>query len=189
MPSSVSLPAPLNRCICYKKRVAPTPARSSWPDTFRPPVEGPLNRHARACRGHQLWQAIATDAHDGNRLHRGGPGSGLCSVDIRPAGTVSMQCPCIPYAVRRMCAADPENVPERGPKPFWKGRQPDAAQHALEQLAERLHWKLEHLDPRGEPDWPDLTDHRRDIFRTAVASLLDEYRLVDIALGRRISPR
>ena len=54
---------------------------------------------------------------------------------------------------------------------------------AIETLAERLHWKLEHVDSTGAPAWPDLTDHQRDIFRTAVASLLDEPQLVYMALA------
>jgi hypothetical protein len=60
----------------------------------------------------------------------------------------------------------------------------DAARRAIDQLAARLHWKLEHLDPTGASDWSDLSDHQRDIFRIAVASLLDECQLVDTAMGR-----
>lgn len=53
---------------------------------------------------------------------------------------------------------------------------------AIERLAERLHWKFEHLDPTGEPLWSDRDDGVREIYRIAIRSLLVERDSVLIAL-------
>ena len=55
---------------------------------------------------------------------------------------------------------------------------------AIDRLAQRLYWKMEHLDPSEEPDWEKLNDWDKDNYRLCVeAVVLDERDLVLCALG------
>ena len=42
----------------------------------------------------------------------------------------------------------------------------------VEVLAERLRWKMEHLDPSDERPWKELTDTEKEFFRICVRELL-----------------
>lgn len=44
----------------------------------------------------------------------------------------------------------------------------------VEHLAERLHWKMEHLDPTDRPLWGALTEREKDFYRICVRTLLKE---------------
>jgi hypothetical protein len=58
-----------------------------------------------------------------------------------------------------------------------------STEQAIERLAIRLFWKMEHLDPTEDSEWDGLTDHQKDFYRTCVRSLLCEPRSLLIALG------
>jgi hypothetical protein len=53
---------------------------------------------------------------------------------------------------------------------------------AIEHLAKRLHWKMEHLDPTEDPDWDLLTERQRDFYRLCIKSLLAERSAIEEAL-------
>ena len=55
-------------------------------------------------------------------------------------------------------------------------------EEALELLARRLHWKMEHLDPTEDADWEELTDHQKNFYRASVRALLCDRHLLLIAL-------
>ena len=50
-------------------------------------------------------------------------------------------------------------------------------------LAERLHFKMEHLDPSEDDDWLGMSDDRRMYYRLLVEAVLDEPEVVRHALG------
>lgn len=54
---------------------------------------------------------------------------------------------------------------------------------AVDLLAERLHWKLEHLDPTDGAVWADLSPHEQEVFKTCVWALLAERTAIFQALG------
>ncbi len=55
---------------------------------------------------------------------------------------------------------------------------------AIEALAERLHWKQDHLDPAPElRGWSDLDESEREFYRLSVRALLDERDLMLTALA------
>lgn len=55
---------------------------------------------------------------------------------------------------------------------------------AIERLAEKLYDKLEHLDPTPDaPDWYDMTDDGRDLYRVVIKSLLCDRAAIMAALG------
>jgi len=55
---------------------------------------------------------------------------------------------------------------------------------ALELLAQRLHWKMELLDPTNDPpEWELLSEHQREFYRACTTALFQERRLARIALG------
>ena len=56
---------------------------------------------------------------------------------------------------------------------------------AIIELAKTLHWKSEHLDPTEDPEWDDMTDRQREFWRLCVRALLDEERLLRVALDAR----
>jgi hypothetical protein len=56
------------------------------------------------------------------------------------------------------------------------------ARQAIEELARVLHSKMEHLDPTDDPSWPDLTDHKKEFYRSCVEEVLLHERLIRIAL-------
>ena len=43
---------------------------------------------------------------------------------------------------------------------------------AKEFLASELFWKMERLDPSENPDWEELTDHQKNLYRLCVEHLL-----------------
>lgn len=45
---------------------------------------------------------------------------------------------------------------------------------AIEILAERLHWKMEHLDPGEYAAWSEMDDHDKEFFRQCVKALLQD---------------
>jgi hypothetical protein len=52
----------------------------------------------------------------------------------------------------------------------------------VEKLAERLHWKMEYLDPGSDEEtWSSLSEHAREFYRICVRDLLREPASVDIA--------
>lgn len=55
-------------------------------------------------------------------------------------------------------------------------------EEALEALAERLHWKMEHLDPTGDPPWGELSDDERRFYKSCVRAILEERWLVNAFL-------
>lgn len=58
----------------------------------------------------------------------------------------------------------------------------ESSSEAIEALARRLHWKMEHLDPTDEYDWEKLSDRQREFYRISVESLLDDRALLMSAL-------
>lgn len=57
-------------------------------------------------------------------------------------------------------------------------------EEALEFLARRLHWKMEHLDPTNDPpEWELLSEHQREFYRACTNAILQERRIARIALG------
>lgn len=57
-------------------------------------------------------------------------------------------------------------------------------EEALEFLARRLHWKMEHLDPTNDPpEWELLSERQREFYRACTVSLFQERRIASIALG------
>ena len=55
---------------------------------------------------------------------------------------------------------------------------------ALELLAQRLHRKMELLDPTNDPpEWELLSEHQREFYRACTTALFQERRLARIALG------
>jgi len=60
-----------------------------------------------------------------------------------------------------------------------------AGDEAIEALARRLHWKMEHLDPTDEDDWEKLSDRQREFYRISIVSLLEERALLISALNPR----
>jgi hypothetical protein len=61
-------------------------------------------------------------------------------------------------------------------------RAEDGREAVVDRLAEKLCRALEHADPRGEPEWADLDDEVRDIYRIAMRSVLCEHALLRTAL-------
>lgn len=53
---------------------------------------------------------------------------------------------------------------------------------AIEALAARLHWKLEHIDPTGAPGWDDLEDDLKEDMRIVVRALLCDREALRAAL-------
>jgi hypothetical protein len=53
---------------------------------------------------------------------------------------------------------------------------------ALEQLARRLHWKMEYLSPSDTPEWDNLTEYNRAFYRSCVGALFEEIELSRAAL-------
>jgi hypothetical protein len=43
---------------------------------------------------------------------------------------------------------------------------------ALEALAKRLYWKLEHIDPTDGLTWSEITEYERDNFRICIDELV-----------------
>lgn len=57
---------------------------------------------------------------------------------------------------------------------------PEIAQ--IDGLAERLHWKMEHLDPSEGPEWGGLSDRDKEFYRACIRALLCERSLLEGAL-------
>ena len=56
-------------------------------------------------------------------------------------------------------------------------RQP--REEAVWRLAERLHWKMEHLDPTvNGGDWDCLSEHKQDFYRLCIEDLLTDEELI-----------
>lgn len=51
----------------------------------------------------------------------------------------------------------------------------------VEELARRLHFKAEHLDPSEDPDWDAMTERKRDFWRALVSDMLVERELMERA--------
>ncbi len=60
-----------------------------------------------------------------------------------------------------------------------------ASDEAIDALARRLHWKMEHLDPTDEYDWEKLSDRKREFYCISVESLLEERAHLMSALDHR----
>ena len=54
---------------------------------------------------------------------------------------------------------------------------------AIEVLAERMHWKFEHIDPTGEPIWAEVDEEVKENYRIVIRSLLCDRRAIAIALS------
>jgi hypothetical protein len=66
---------------------------------------------------------------------------------------------------------------------------PETQEEALEFLARRLHWKMEHLDPTDGPEeWEQLSEHQREFYRACVNAVFQERRIARIALGHEGAP-
>jgi hypothetical protein len=59
---------------------------------------------------------------------------------------------------------------------------PLSTEEATWELAKRLHWKMEHLDPSDGPAWDDLRDEERDFYRLCIRAILDDQTLLFSAL-------
>ena len=53
---------------------------------------------------------------------------------------------------------------------------------AVMRLAERLHWKMEQLDPTDTPDWETLTARQREFYRLCIEAIFDEREPSKLAL-------
>ncbi len=53
---------------------------------------------------------------------------------------------------------------------------------AIEILAERLHWKLEHVDPTDGVKWEELTEFERENFRICIETLLCRPDAIRVAM-------
>jgi hypothetical protein len=53
---------------------------------------------------------------------------------------------------------------------------------AVWKLAERLHWKMQHLDPDEAEAWGELTDRQREFYKLCVEAIFDERMLSRCAL-------
>lgn len=60
---------------------------------------------------------------------------------------------------------------------------------AVWRLAQRLHFKMEHLDPTEDEDWEKMDERRRQFYRLLVEDLLCERALLATALYRRLDYR
>ena len=59
---------------------------------------------------------------------------------------------------------------------------------AIERLACRLHWKMEHLDPTEDGDWACLSDRNREFYRLCVEDLLlVGSEDIQVVLGRPVT--
>ena len=55
-----------------------------------------------------------------------------------------------------------------------------ARSRAIVELARRLHWKMEHLDPSDtDSGWVNLTDREREFYCLCVKAILDDRSLVE----------
>ncbi len=71
--------------------------------------------------------------------------------------------------------------------PLSQKRQAD--DEAIDALAKRLHWKMEHLDPTDDDDWEKMSDRQREFYRISVESLLEERAHLISALTLRWARR
>jgi hypothetical protein len=60
---------------------------------------------------------------------------------------------------------------------------------AIELLSRRLHQKMEHLDPSGDPEWEDLSDIQKEFYLSCVKALLQERPLLLIATAAQVLPK
>jgi hypothetical protein len=61
--------------------------------------------------------------------------------------------------------------------------EPCEREAAMEILAQRLHAKMEILDPTSDTTWTGLSERQRDFYWHAVRAILQERRLVIAALA------
>ena len=66
----------------------------------------------------------------------------------------------------------------------------DVSEAAVERLANRLHDKMEHLDPTEDGEWACLPDRKREFYRLCVEDLLLVGDAdIQIVLGRPVTPK
>lgn len=58
-----------------------------------------------------------------------------------------------------------------------KAQEAELGSADLDALAERLHAKMEHLDPTEDEDWGALPDARREFYRLCVTDVIFQLRL------------
>jgi hypothetical protein len=63
------------------------------------------------------------------------------------------------------------------------GDDPTTPDEAIDALAQRLYWKMEHLDPSDEPPWDCLNDRKKDHYRLLIGYVMQHRSLVYAALG------
>jgi len=60
---------------------------------------------------------------------------------------------------------------------------PPTREEAIELLARRLHWKMEHLELTDDPDREALTERQREFYRVCVSAIFQERCLARIVMG------
>ncbi len=58
-----------------------------------------------------------------------------------------------------------------------------SSEGAIEYLARRLHWKMEHLDPSEDADWGGLSERQKEFYRLCVREVIRDGSMVDRARG------
>jgi hypothetical protein len=70
---------------------------------------------------------------------------------------------------------------EKVARAIWSLKEHDP--EAIERLARHLHFTMERFDPSPDPDWSNLTNAQRELFRSCIRELLLELpRYIDAAL-------
>ena len=59
---------------------------------------------------------------------------------------------------------------------------------AVEKLSQRLHWKMECLDPSEDRNWAALSDYDKDFYRQCIRAILQEPTVIAKALGCVLRP-
>ncbi len=54
---------------------------------------------------------------------------------------------------------------------------------AIECLARRLHWKMEHLDPTEDEEWDRLTERQKEFHRLCIREVIRDELLIERARG------
>jgi hypothetical protein len=61
------------------------------------------------------------------------------------------------------------------------------ADEAIDALARRLYFKMEHFDPSGAPEWDDINEDGRAVYRFLVEDLFEDPSLVIPILRKELT--
>jgi hypothetical protein len=85
--------------------------------------------------------------------------------------------------IEALVSAQPPSYMWSGTFVMMHGRRELSRDEAIEHLARRLHWKMEHLEPTDDgSSWDLLTDRQQDFYRVCVRAIFDERQLSRAAL-------